>query len=129
LNHVDMTVKRGELVALLGPNGAGKSTAISLWLGLTEPDSGAVTLLGGSPLDVDRRREIGVMMQEVELAKELKVRELIELTASYYQNPLPVGQVMEMTRTASLAERLYSKLSGGQKRQVQFALAICGQPQ
>ncbi len=129
LNHVDMTVKRGELVALLGPNGAGKSTAISLWLGLTEPDSGAVTLLGGSPLDVERRREIGVMMQEVELAKELKVRELIDLTASYYRNPLALDQVMEMTRTLPLAGRLYSKLSGGQKRQVQFALAICGQPQ
>lgn len=129
LDSVDMSVKRGELVALLGPNGAGKTTAISLWLGLTEPDSGNVTLMGGSPLDVVRRREIGVMMQEVELARELKVRELIALTSSYYRNPLPTDEVLELTRTTSLAQRPYSKLSGGQKRQVQFALAICGQPQ
>ena len=59
-----------------------------MWLGLIEPDAGAVRLLGGSPLDVDSRRHVGVMMQEVGLTPELRVRELIDLTASYYPNPL-----------------------------------------
>jgi ABC-2 type transport system ATP-binding protein len=66
------------------------------------------------------------MMQEVGLTPELRVRELIELTASYYPHPLPTQQTLELTRTSAFAERAYAKLSGGQKRQVQFALAICG---
>jgi ABC-type multidrug transport system ATPase subunit/peptidoglycan/LPS O-acetylase OafA/YrhL len=128
LAGLDLDLHRGELLAVLGPNGAGKSTAIALWLGLLEPDDGNVRLFGGSPLDVDRRRHIGVMMQDVGLTPELRVRELIELTAGYYANPLSTDQTLELTRLTSLADRSYAKLSTGQKRQVQFALAICGRP-
>jgi len=128
LAGLDLDVRRGELLAVLGPNGAGKSTAISLWLGLLEPDAGTVGLLGGSPLAVDNRRHVGVMMQEVGLTPELRVRELIDLTASYYSEPLPTRQTLELTRIEALADRPYAKLSAGQKRQVQFALAICGRP-
>ena len=78
LAGIDIEVRRGELLAVLGPNGAGKSTAISLWLGLIEADAGEVTLLGGTPRDLERRRGLGVMMQDVEMPKELKVRELID---------------------------------------------------
>jgi ABC-type multidrug transport system ATPase subunit len=128
LDHVDLQVKRGELLAVLGPNGAGKSTAIALWLGLIQPDQGSVSLMGGSPLDIACRRSVGVMMQEVELSRELRVRELLALTASYYRDPLTAEQAMALTRTTALADRNYTKLSGGQKRQVQFALAVCGRP-
>ena len=69
------------------------------------------------------------MMQEVALAPELTVRELIDLTASYYAAPLSPEAAMEITHTTELAHRPYGKLSGGQKRQVQFAMAICGRPQ
>ena len=72
LASVDIELRPGELLALLGPNGAGKTTAINLWLGLIEADAGEVTLLGGSPLDVERRRGLGVMMQDVEMYKELR---------------------------------------------------------
>jgi ABC-type multidrug transport system ATPase subunit/peptidoglycan/LPS O-acetylase OafA/YrhL len=148
LDGLDLEVRRGELLAVLGPNGAGKSTAISLWLGLIEPDEhsgkrprkrtgseresdsdgGAVELMGRSPLDIESRREVGVMMQEVTLAATLRVRELVELAASYYPSPLSAREAMELTRTTALAERLYGKLSAGQKRQAQFAIAICGRP-
>jgi len=67
-------------------------------------------------------------MQDVALTPELRVRELIDLTASYYANPLTVKETLALTRLESLAHRPYGKLSGGQKRQVQFALAICGRP-
>jgi ABC-type multidrug transport system ATPase subunit len=113
---------------VLGPNGAGKSTAIGLWLGLLEPDAGFVQLASGSPLDIETRRLVGVMMQDVGLTPELRVRDLIALTASYYPAPLPVDETLAMTRLEALALRPYGKLSGGQKRQVQFALAICGRP-
>jgi ABC-type multidrug transport system ATPase subunit len=128
LAGVDIELRPGELLALLGPNGAGKTTAISLWLGLTEPDSGQVTLLGGSPLEVQRRRGLGVMLQEVELYKELKVRELIELASSYYRDPMPLEETLRRAGIAALADKPYGKLSGGQKRQAQFAVAICGRP-
>jgi ABC-type multidrug transport system ATPase subunit/peptidoglycan/LPS O-acetylase OafA/YrhL len=128
LDAIDLELRPGELMALLGPNGAGKTSAIALWLGLAEPDAGVATLLGGSPLAVDRRRGIGVMMQDVSLPNGLKVRELVAQSASYYPNPLSVDEALELTRIEDLAGRYYDKLSGGQKRQVQFALAVCGRP-
>ncbi len=128
LSGLDLQVRRGELLAILGPNGAGKSTAICLLLGLRQPDAGSVFLFGQSPLLVETRRRVGVMMQEAALVPELRVREQIELVASYYPAPLTPDEVMEMTHTAALQDRPYSKLSGGQKRQVQFAIAICGRP-
>jgi ABC-type multidrug transport system ATPase subunit/peptidoglycan/LPS O-acetylase OafA/YrhL len=129
LAGVDIEVRRGELLAVLGPNGAGKTTAIALWLGLIEADAGEVTLLGGSPQDVERRRGLGVMLQDVELPKELKVRELVQLAASYYDDPLSVEETVRRAGIEHLANRAYGKLSGGQKRQAQFAVAICGRPQ
>jgi ABC-type multidrug transport system ATPase subunit len=128
LAGLSLDVRRGELLAVLGPNGAGKSTAIALWLGLLEPDAGTARLFDGSPLDVETRRQVGVMMQDVGLTPELRVRDLIALTASYYPAPLSVEETLAATRLESLATRPYGKLSGGQKRQVQFALAICGRP-
>jgi len=128
LDRLDLRIRSGELFALLGQNGAGKTTAISLLLGLQQPDDGAAFLFGRSPLDIEARREIGVMMQEAALVSELRVREQIELVASYYPDPMMPAAAMQLTHTESLAERPYGKLSGGQKRQVQFALAICGRP-
>jgi ABC-type multidrug transport system ATPase subunit/fucose 4-O-acetylase-like acetyltransferase len=128
LNDLTVAVRPGELLALLGPNGAGKTTAIGLWLGMLEPDAGVVKIMGGSPLDVQSRLDVGVMMQEVALAPELKARELIAQTSSYYRNPLPVQETLALTATEGLADKRYGKLSGGQKRQVQFATAVCGRP-
>jgi ABC-type multidrug transport system ATPase subunit/peptidoglycan/LPS O-acetylase OafA/YrhL len=128
LNSIDIQVRRGELLAVLGPNGAGKSTAISLWLGLIEPDAGVVTLLGGDPKDIVQRRSLGVMMQDVEMPKELRPRELVALAASYYDNPLEVDETLRRAGILQFADRPYGKLSGGQKRQAQFAVAICGRP-
>jgi ABC-2 type transport system ATP-binding protein len=128
LDGLDLEVRPGELLAVLGPNGAGKTTAISLLLGLHRPDSGTVRLLGRSPHSIEARRQVGVMMQEVALSPELRVREHIDLVSSYYPAPFTVAEVVEMAHIESLADRPYGKLSGGQKRQVQFALAMCGRP-
>lgn len=127
-DQLDLCVRSGEVLALLGPNGAGKSTTIGLWLGLLQPDRGEATLLGGSPLDVHSRLGVGVMMQDVALAATLRVRELLRLTTSYYRNPRPVDEVLQLAGIEALAGRPYGRLSVGQKRQVQFALAICGRP-
>ncbi len=128
LDGLNLQVRSGELLALLGPNGAGKSTAISLLLGLQQPDSGYARLFGESPLMLEARRRIGVMMQELALAPELRVREHIDLVSRYYPDPITPDEAMQMTNTTGLASRPYGKLSGGQKRQVQFAMALCGRP-
>jgi ABC-type multidrug transport system ATPase subunit len=128
LSAVDLQLRSGELLALLGPNGAGKSTAISLWLGLIEADAGDVKLLGGSPQEIASRQGLGVMMQDVELPKELRVRELVALASSYYSDPLPLEETLRRAGVQSFAHKTYGKLSGGQKRLAQFAVAICGQP-
>jgi ABC-type multidrug transport system ATPase subunit/peptidoglycan/LPS O-acetylase OafA/YrhL len=128
LDGVDLQVRSGELLAVLGPNGAGKSTAISLWLGLIEADGGDVSLLGGDPRETARRQGLGTMMQDVELPKELSARELVRLASSYYAEPLPLEETLHRAGVAAFAGRPYGKLSGGQKRLVQFAVAICGQP-
>jgi ABC-type multidrug transport system ATPase subunit len=128
LDGLSLDVRKGELLAVLGPNGAGKSTAISLLLGLQEPDEGSVHLFGLPPAHLEGRQHVGVMMQEVGLAPEMRVRELIDLTTTYYPAPLTVQETLVLTHTTSLADRFYGKLSAGQKRQVQFALAVCGRP-
>jgi ABC-2 type transport system ATP-binding protein len=129
LDGADLVVRRGELLALLGPNGAGKSTAISLMLGLIRPDSGSVELFGMDPQKIEARRRIGVMLQSATLPLTLRVGELLRLTASYYPAPRPLAESAELAGITDLLQRPYGKLSGGQQRRVQFALALCGRPQ
>jgi ABC-2 type transport system ATP-binding protein len=129
LDGFDLAVNRGELLAVLGPNGAGKSTAIAMLLGLQTPDEGRAELFGVAPQEIDARRRIGVMMQEVALPGVMRPRELLEQVASYYPVPYDIDAVLARLSLQGLARRPYGKLSGGQKRQVQFALAICGRPE
>jgi len=128
VDDLSLAIHPGELFALLGPNGAGKTTAISMLLGLLRPDCGSARLFGRPPQSIDARRQIGVMMQEAALAPELRAREHIDMVASYYPDPLAPDTVLDITGTASLRRRPYGKLSTGQKRQVQFAMAITGRP-
>lgn len=128
LDGLDLEVREGELLAVLGPNGAGKSTAIALMLGLQRPDEGEARLFGRSPQEVAARRGVGVMMQEVALPDALRVHELIAQVSAYYPNPLTVQVAIALAGVEKIAHRPYRLLSGGQKRQAQFALAICGRP-
>jgi ABC-2 type transport system ATP-binding protein len=128
LDGVDLAVRGGELLALLGPNGAGKSTAIAICLGLVEPDQGEARLFGESPHLLGVRRRVGVMLQSAGMPETLKVRELLEQTRSYYADPRDPAECIQLAGLEGLMERRYGKLSGGQQRRVQFALAICGRP-
>ena len=128
LDGLSLAVRPGELLAVLGPNGAGKSTAIGLWLGTLQPDEGTALVMGGPPLEPASRLGVGVMMQEVALAPALTASEHVALTASCYRDPLSVAETLGLTGTRELADRRYGRLSAGQKRQVQFATAVCGRP-
>jgi len=129
LDGFDLVLRRGELLALLGPNGAGKSTAIGLLLGLIRADAGTVELFGQDPQRIQARRRIGVMLQHAELPATLRVAELLQLTASYYPAPRSLAESVGMAGIGDLLPRPYARLSGGEQRRVQFALALCGRPE
>jgi len=126
LAGVDLEVHRSEVLALLGPNGAGKTTAISLLVGLQQPDSGSASLFDLAPHALAARRRIGAMLQATSLPETLTVGELIDLFRNYYARPRTVADVVALAGVDALLDRRYAKLSGGQQRRAQFALAICG---
>lgn len=128
LQDVDLEIRSGEVFALLGPNGAGKTTAVNLLLGLIRPTAGQASLFGGSPDDVAAKVRVGAMLQISGVPSTLKVREHLELFASYYPAPLAVADVLEMAELSEVANRLYGKLSGGQRQRLHFALALIGDP-
>jgi len=128
LTGVDMELHAGQVLALLGPNGAGKTTTIGLLLGLLRADAGQVRLFGRDPQQVAARRGIGVMLQDAALPPTLKAGELLRLAASYYPAPRPLAESAALAGIDDLLDRPYGKLSGGQQRRVQFAIAICGRP-
>jgi ABC-2 type transport system ATP-binding protein len=128
VDGVNVTIEQGTIVALLGPNGAGKTTAISMMLGLVKPSQGQVAVYGQSPLKASTRKHFGVMLQQVSLPAKLQVRELIDLFRSYYEQPLSVETLLRIADLESVAKRECVKLSGGQQRRLQFALAMAGDP-
>lgn len=129
VDGIDLTVERGETVALLGRNGAGKSTAISLLLGLNEPDAGSVRVLGRSPGQAVRAGLVGAMLQDGRPIQRVTVRELISFVASTYPQPMPVAEALALAGVAEYANRRIDKLSGGQVQRVRFAVALAGNPE
>ena len=129
LDRVDLEVRRGEVLALLGPNGAGKTTAISLLLGLLRSDTGAATLFDAPPHALEQRRRIGAMLQTSGVPDTLSVGELVELFRGYYPRPRTVADIVELAGVGEFLRKRYGKLSGGQQRRAQFALAIAGNPE
>ncbi|OWA33913.1 ABC transporter ATP-binding protein [Saccharibacillus sp. O16] len=129
VNNVSFTIEQGSITALLGPNGAGKTTTMSMLLGLLEPTSGSVKLLGGAPTERRTRDRIGAMLQEIAVMDGLKASELIDLFRSYYSRPADREYLIQLTGLSpELLKRNAQKLSGGQKRSLGFALAMAGDP-
>ncbi|MFJ6852014.1 ABC transporter ATP-binding protein [Streptomyces sp. NPDC091271] len=129
VDGIDLSVGRGETVALLGRNGAGKSTAISLLLGLNDPDSGTVRLLGRTPDRTVRAGLVGAMLQDGRPIPRVTVGELVRFVASLYPRPLPVAEALALAGVTEYADRRVDKLSGGQIQRVRFAVALAGDPE
>ncbi len=127
LNGVSLQVNAG-VTAVLGQNGAGKTTLIRCALGLEQPSAGSVTLFGGLPRKRRSRQRVGAMLQDTELPDLLTGRELITLFASYYPEPMSLDEIIQLTHIGPFVDKRYKKLSGGQKRRIQFAVAIVGNP-
>ncbi|MDQ0415998.1 ABC-2 type transport system ATP-binding protein [Croceifilum oryzae] len=128
VDHISFTIGKGEIVSILGPNGAGKTTTISMMLGLKNPTSGSIQILGRSPSERKVKQEIGAMLQEVSVMDTVKVSELIQLFRSYYDKSLPYEHLLKLSGLERDAEIMATSLSGGQKRRLGFALAMAGDP-
>jgi ABC-2 type transport system ATP-binding protein len=128
---IDLEVERGEVFAFLGPNGAGKTTTVEVLEGYRERTAGDVSVLGVDPGTADRdwRGRIGIVLQQSRMHPELTVRETIELFAGYYPRPRPVGETIERVGLAPKAEDRINRLSGGQQRRLDVALALIGDPE
>ncbi|MFF4078300.1 ABC transporter ATP-binding protein [Streptomyces sp. NPDC001777] len=129
VDGIDLSVARGETVALLGRNGAGKSTTIGLLLGLDEPDTGRVRVLGRSAQQAVRAGLVGAMLQDGQPIQRVTVRELVAFVASTYPKPMPVAEALSLAGLSEYADRRVDKLSGGQVQRVRFAVALAGNPE
>lgn len=128
VDGVDLSLRAGQVTSLLGANGAGKTTLVGLLLGLLAVDEGEVSVFGQAPGARAVRLRTGAMLQSAGIPDRLRVGELLALVRSYYPAPRSVADCVALAGLDGLLERRYGKLSGGQQRRVQFALAICGRP-
>ena len=128
LRGIDLDVARGEIFAFLGPNGAGKTTAISVLEGCLERDAGEVEVLGEDPASVGRewRGRVGFVLQECRMEPLLTVRETLEMYAGYYEHPRDVAETIELIGLTDKADDRTGRLSGGQQRRLDVAVALIG---
>ena len=127
---VDLDVYRGEIFAFLGPNGAGKTTAVEILEGFRTRTSGDVRVLGVDPADAGAawRERVGMVLQESEPEPGLSVRECLALYAGYYREPRGVDDTVALVGLQDKAGTLAAHLSGGQRRRLDLALALIGDP-
>ncbi len=127
---IDLRIERGEIFALLGPNGAGKTTTVEILEGYRQRDGGNVRVLG---LDPSKQRNqlkprIGIVLQSTGVENYLTVAETIRMYAGYYPNPRPVDEVIELVGLTAKRDSRVIKLSGGQQRRLDVAIALAGNP-
>lgn len=135
VDGVGFQVARGEIFGMVGPNGAGKTTTIECIEGLREPEGGTISVLGLDPQrdGYELRQRIGIQLQTTALYERVRVREALQLFASFYRRRSPwAGRWEELMRPLGLAGKLdsfYNSLSGGQKQRLHIALALVHDPE
>ncbi len=128
---IDFHVERGEVFALLGPNGAGKTTTVEILEGYRTRTSGDVSVLGVDPAHHDRRlrRRIGIVLQSTGVDPFLTVWETVTLYAGYYPHPRNVDEVLAVVGLTEKRDTRVNRLSGGQHRRLDVAIALSGDPE
>jgi len=128
---IDIEVRRGEVFGLLGPNGAGKTTTVEILEGYRERSGGEVSVLGYDPALRSRelRRRMGIVLQSGGIYGHITPREALRHWASFYPAPRDVEEVLGLVGLTEKADVRSRKLSGGQLRRLDFALALVGDPE
>jgi ABC-2 type transport system ATP-binding protein len=128
---IDLTIARGEIFAFLGPNGAGKTTTVEILEGYRSRSAGEVSVLGTDPAHPTSawRERVGVVLQECRLPSLLTVRESLTMYAGYYPAPRSVDETIDLVGLGDAANQRNSRLSGGQQRRLDVALALIGDPE
>jgi ABC-2 type transport system ATP-binding protein len=133
VRDIGFTVRSGEIVALLGPNGAGKTTTLEILEGFRTRDGGVARVLGLDPGFRSSARELrertGLVLQDIAVEPYLTVRETVARAAGYYRAPRRVAEVIGLVGLAGLERRKVRSLSGGQKRRLDLALGLIGDPE
>jgi ABC-2 type transport system ATP-binding protein len=131
LRGIDVEVRRGEVFGLLGPNGAGKTTTVEILEGYRERTSGGVSVLGYDPArrQIELRRRIGIVLQSGGIYGHVTPREALAHWARFYPRPRDVEEVLELSGLTGQADVRCRKLSGGQQRRLDLALALVGDPE
>jgi ABC-2 type transport system ATP-binding protein len=128
---VDLTVERGEVFALLGPNGAGKTTIVEILEGYRDRTGGSASVLGHDPSRgrKDFKERIGIVLQETGLEPYLTVEEAVDLFRGYFPNPRSRDEVLEVVGLTDVRRARVNKLSGGQRRRLDVAIGLAGDPE
>jgi ABC-2 type transport system ATP-binding protein len=128
---IDLTVATGEVFALLGPNGAGKTTTVEILEGYRTRSAGEVSVLGFDPAkrSLEMRKRVGIVLQSAGVDPYLNVRETVDLFARYYPTPRDVDEVIELVGLKEKSRERVIKLSGGQQRRLDVAVALAGDPE
>jgi ABC-2 type transport system ATP-binding protein len=133
VRDVSFTVQQGEIVSLLGPNGAGKTTTLEILEGFRQRDAGEVRVLGLDPGARSDSREIrertGLVLQDIAVEPYLTLRQTLAREAGYYAAPRDVDEVISLAGLAGLERRVVRTFSGGQKRRLDLALGLIGNPE
>ena len=127
---ISFEVKKGEIFGIVGPNGAGKTTTIEMMEGMRVPDSGTIELLGLNPVKQarDMKQRIGIQLQATSIHEKIKVKEALELFASFYKKKTDLSKLISFLSLEELLPRYVKTLSGGQKQRVTLALALVNEP-
>jgi ABC-2 type transport system ATP-binding protein len=131
VHGIDLDVRRGEIFVFLGPNGAGKTTTVEILEGYRRRTGGAVSVLGADPQSAGSawRARVGVVLQESQPEPGLTVRECLSLHAGYYMHPRRIDETIALAGLADKADARGRELSGSEKRRVDVALALVGDPE
>ena len=128
---IDFNVARGEIYGLLGPNGAGKTSTVEILEGYRARSSGSVSVLGHDPQarSPELRRRVGIVLQSSGIYSQVRVAEVIAHFAGFYPHPRDVEEVIELVGLSEKRDERARKLSGGQRRRLDLALALIGDPE
>jgi len=127
---ISFTVAEGEVFALLGPNGAGKTTTVEILEGFRKRDGGSVSVLGVDPASGDRKlkQQMGIVLQTTGVDPYLTVAETIDMFRGYYPKPRTLDEVLKLVGLEEKRDSRVTKLSGGQRRRLDVAIALAGDP-